>query len=78
LLIQGGLSTGTGESGVKIYGCVAGATGTADRTQTIGIQVLGNKLGFYNLATPIAKPTGVAVTAEGIHAALVSLGLIAA
>ena len=78
LLIQGGLSTGTGESGVKIYGCVAGATGTADRTQTIGIQVLGNKLGFYGLATPVIKPTGVAVTAEGIHAALVSLGLIAA
>src|SRR3990172_6044080 len=78
LILQGGLSTGTGESGVKIYGCVAGATGTADRTQTIGIQVLGNKLGFYGLATPVIKPTGVAVTAEGIHAALVSLGLIAA
>jgi hypothetical protein len=38
---------------------------------------LGSSLGFYNTA-PIAKPTGVAVTAIGIHAALVSLGLIAA
>lgn len=38
----------------------------------------GGKLGFYGLATPITKPTGVAVTAAGIHAALVSLGLIAA
>lgn len=35
------------------------------------------KLGFYG-ATPIVKQTGVAVTAEGIHAALVTLGLIAA
>jgi hypothetical protein len=30
-----------------------------------------------NLTAPIAKPSGVAVTAAGIHAALVSLGLIA-
>lgn len=36
-----------------------------------------DKLGFFS-TTPIAKPTGVAVTAAGIHAALVSLGLIAA
>lgn len=34
-------------------------------------------IGFYG-TTPIAKPTGVAVTAAGVHAALVSLGLIAA
>jgi hypothetical protein len=34
------------------------------------------KLGF-NGSTPIVKPTGVAVTAAGIHAALTSLGLIA-
>lgn len=37
----------------------------------------GQSLGFYG-ATATAKPTGVAVTAAGIHAALVSLGLIAA
>lgn len=36
----------------------------------------GGKLAF-NGATPIVKPTGVAVTAAGIHAALTSLGLIA-
>lgn len=35
------------------------------------------KLAFYN-ATPIVQPTGVAVSAAGIHAALVSLGLITA
>jgi hypothetical protein len=33
------------------------------------------QIGFFN-ATPVAKPTSVAVTAAGIHAALVSLGLI--
>lgn len=37
----------------------------------------GTTIGFYN-TTPIAKQTGVAVTAAGIHAALVSLGLISA
>lgn len=41
-----------------------------------GLKVTGN-LGFYG-TTPIAKQTGVAVTAGGIHAALVALGLIAA
>lgn len=34
------------------------------------------RIGFFN-AIPVAKPTGVAVTAADIHAALVSLGLIA-
>jgi hypothetical protein len=34
-------------------------------------------IGFYNNA-PVAKPTGVAVTAAAIHAALVTLNLIAA
>jgi hypothetical protein len=33
------------------------------------------QIGFFG-ATPVTKPTGVAVTAAGIHAALVSLGLI--
>jgi len=37
----------------------------------------GGLLGFFATA-PQAKPTGVAVTAAGIHAALVTLGLIAA
>lgn len=46
-------------------------TGTKIGTST------SQKLGFFG-ATPIAKPTGVAVSAAGIHAALVSLGLIAA
>jgi hypothetical protein len=47
------------------------ATGT--KIGTAGTQ----KLGFFG-TTPIIRPTGVAVTAAGIHAALVSLGLITA
>lgn len=39
--------------------------------------VWAEDLGFYE-ATPVPKPTGVAVSAAGIHAALVTLGLIAA
>ena len=34
-------------------------------------------LGFFGQSPTIPKPTGVATTAAGIHAALVSLGLIA-
>ena len=40
-----------------------------------GIATNGTTLGFYD-KTPITKQTGVAVTASGIHAALVNLGLI--
>lgn len=36
-----------------------------------------DSIGFYG-ATPVAKQTGVPATAEGIHAALVALGLIGA
>ena len=36
-----------------------------------------NTLGFYGTA-PIARQTGVAVTAAGVHGALVALGLITA
>ena len=37
----------------------------------------GQKIGFFG-ATPVVQRTGVAVSAAGIHAALVSLGLITA
>lgn len=37
----------------------------------------GNQVGFYGTA-PVNKQTGVAVTAAGVHAALVALGLISA
>ncbi len=59
---------------------------TVDRTgTTVGeVTILGSgffanttNIGFYT-TTPIAKQTGVAVTAAGVHAALVALGLITA
>ena len=64
---------------------VAGDTGTTTlRLMTyqagalsVRIQITGAAIGFYG-ATPVAKQSGVAVSAAGIHAALVNLGLIAA
>jgi polygalacturonase len=49
----------------------------ANVTLSAGVHGTGTKLGFYTTA-PVAKQTGVAVTAAGVHAALVALGLIAA
>jgi hypothetical protein len=45
--------------------------------QSLTVQASGGNLAFFG-GTPAAKPTGVAVTAAGVHAALVTLGLIAA
>jgi hypothetical protein len=45
--------------------------------QSLTVQASGGNLAFFG-GTPAAKPTGVAVSAAGIHAALVSLGLISA
>lgn len=63
--------TGTGDFSV--------ATVTTSGAANIGgaLNHDGTTVGFYGTA-PIAKQTGVAVTAGGIHAALVALGLIAA
>lgn len=49
--------------------------GTATFTPLISLQ--NGKMGFFG-ATPVTKRTGVAVTLEAIHAALVTLGLISA
>lgn len=48
-------------------------TSSSEALVTLGV----NRLGFYS-ATPVAKQTGVPVTAAAIHAALVKLGLIGA
>ncbi len=58
LILKPGVSTGTGESGVQIQGCIAGASGTADNTIATQIQVLGNKIGFYSV-TPVVRPTAL-------------------
>lgn len=57
----------------KIQGAGAAAKGSETWNTLIGIT--DTALGFYG-AVPVTKPTSVAVTAEGIHAALVKLGLI--
>lgn len=52
------------------------ATGGNDMGVVVG-KSTSETLGFYG-STGVAKQTGVAVSAAGIHAALVALGLIAA
>jgi hypothetical protein len=53
-------------------------TAGVDLNATGGVFVMrADSAGFFG-AAPAAKPTGVAVTAAAIHAALVTLGLIAA
>jgi hypothetical protein len=80
LILTGGPSTGTGESGITLQGYVAGSTGTADCSLQDMVKILGNKLAFNN-ATPVAKPTVTGSKVSGaaldsLLAALVSLGLI--
>ena len=62
----------------SIGGSGAGLVLTPTCSVRDGIIIAGasTKLGFFD-ATPAAKPTGVPVTAADIHAALVTLGLIA-
>lgn len=45
---------------------------------SLWINEAGGKLRFYDNGVAVAKQTGVAVSAAGIHAALVNLGLISA
>lgn len=56
-------------------GGLASVIGTPGTLSTL-IDFTNGKMGFFG-ASAIAKPTGVTVDAAGIHAALVSLGLIA-
>jgi len=56
LVLWPGVSTGSAESGVIIAGCVAGVSGTTDRTITTAFQVLGNRIGFF-AQTPVVRQT---------------------
>ena len=58
----------TSTNAQAVTGGSAGSIIGASTTETVG---------FYG-ATGVAKQTGVAVSAAGVHAALVALGLIAA
>jgi len=68
LVIGNGSAGGLGVGGASVFGSTATFAGAV---------TIGGNVGFYN-ASPVAKPTGVAVTAAAIHAALVTLNLIAA
>jgi len=61
LKLQPGVSTGSGESGVEVYGGLSGAAGTNDNALAVMLKVLGNRLGFFG-ANPVVKPA--ALTAQ--------------
>lgn len=65
---------------LTLYGGAGGAgdgAGVAGAYGGVLVERTGGKLGFYGTA-PVALQTGVAVSAAGVHAALVALGLITA
>jgi len=77
---QGG--TGTVGGDIRFQPGIGTTEGSAifeNSRSSVVIKISGTSttatLGFFG-ATPVVQPTGVAVTAAGIHAALVSLGLI--
>ena len=72
-----GLATVAGNIYLAPSGTVALTLATTSAATFAGAVTIGGNVGFYN-ASPVAKPTGVAVTAAAIHAALVTLNLIAA
>ena len=80
-VITANSSTLTNATALKITGAPTGAINnralwvSAGRTELTGELEVGGNLGFFG-TTPIAQETGVAVTAAGIHAALVNYGLI--
>lgn len=69
-----------GAAGANVLRIRGGNGGVALRNNADSATLLQtNDTGVgFNGSAPIAKPTGVAVSAAGIHAALVSYGLIAA
>jgi len=61
LKLQPGVSTGSGESGVEVYGCPSGTPGVSDNPLALMIKVLGSKMGFFG-AMPVVRPA--ALTAQ--------------
>jgi len=55
LKLQPGVSTGSGESGVEVYGCPAGFPGGNDNALALMFKVVGNKMGFFGEG-PVTKP----------------------
>jgi hypothetical protein len=84
IVISAGAGTDLGGSVLVLAGPPDGAVSLASgdnlhglTIDSAGVRVGTTKLAFYS-GTPAVQPTGVAVTAEAIHAALVTLGLITA
>lgn len=79
LLVDGNLSvSGTIDAAAIVGPITGGVTGNlVGEVNAAHLDTNATGVGFYATA-PIAKQTGVAVTAEAIHAALVALGLIGA
>lgn len=71
-----GTTTGPKYTSLSHNGTIA-ILDSSPSTDGIRIGGTGGKVGFYATA-PISLQTGVAVTAAGVHAALVNLGLITA
>ena len=71
------VANGETDTSVSVEGLGTGGVLLKDGGAATKIALDTTGIGFYG-ASPVAKPTGVAVDAAGIHAALVTLGLIAA
>lgn len=65
------------DGSVKFIGYDDAATVGAETNPATVVSFKKNQLAFFGAALT-TKPTGVAVTADGVHAALVTLGLISA
>jgi hypothetical protein len=70
--------SGSAAGDTNLYRSAADTLKTDDALHVAGaFRHLGSTAGFFNAAA-VSKPTGVTVDAAGIHAALVTLGLIGA
>jgi streptogramin lyase len=74
---QVSVNLGRATSPTILYDAAGNILLTETGTAAVRLGATGGSLGFYG-TTPIALQTGVAVSAAGIHAALVALGLITA
>lgn len=71
------LNSGLDRSAILNNGRDGGSFASLRLQNDGSVELHGAKHGFFGVA-PVVKPTAVPVTAQGIHDALVSLGLIAA
>ena len=76
-ILPGRLNPGALTAPVQIVDASGTVVFVVTGTSAVRLGATGGTVGFYG-TTPIALQTGVAVTAGGVHAALVALGLITA